>query len=85
MDEVTPLLKKAGSEIILRGFGGSFLIGPEDEKWDEILMVRYKSVSAFMNFARSEEYLKIAGHRNAALEDSRLLPIIPEKGFTHFE
>lgn len=28
-----------------------------------------------MEFAQSKDYLKHAGHRTAALEDSRLLPI----------
>jgi hypothetical protein len=28
-----------------------------------------------MEFAQDKEYLKTAGHRTAALEDSRLLPI----------
>lgn len=27
-----------------------------------------------MEFAQNEDYLKYAGHRTAALEDSRLLP-----------
>ncbi|WP_246255857.1 hypothetical protein [Cyclobacterium plantarum] len=44
------------------------------EKWDAILLVEHKSVSKFMGFANSEDYLKNAGHRSAALEDSRLLP-----------
>jgi uncharacterized protein (DUF1330 family) len=70
-----PLLEKAGSEIIFHGKGGSFLIGPESENWDLVLLVKHKSVAAFMAFANDKNYLKTAGHRTAALEDSRLLPI----------
>ncbi len=70
-----PLLEKAGSEVIFNGKGGSFLIGPEGENWDLVLLVKHESVAKFMAFANDEEYLKTAGHRTAALEDSRLLPI----------
>ncbi|WP_236974005.1 DUF1330 domain-containing protein [Membranihabitans maritimus] len=74
MESTLPVLEKAGSRIIYYGKGNSFLIGPEAEKWDAVLLVEHESVSKFMGFAENESYLKIAGHRTAALEDSRLLP-----------
>jgi hypothetical protein len=40
-----------------------------------VLVVRHVSVQVFMSFATNPEYLAGIGHRNAALEDSRLLPI----------
>ena len=52
------------------------LIGPPDERWDAVLLVRQRSVGDFMAFATNEGYVKILGHRTAALEDSRLLPMI---------
>jgi len=70
-----PLLKLAGSEVILQGKTDNFLIGPEDEKWDMILLVKHESAAKFMEFATDKKYLAGAGHRTAALEDSRLLPI----------
>jgi len=75
MDYTKPLLEKAGSRVLFYGNSGSFLIGPEQEKWDAVLLVEYESVAKFMAFAQDEEYLKTAGHRTAALEDSRLLPV----------
>ncbi|MGR3810939.1 DUF1330 domain-containing protein [Jiulongibacter sp. NS-SX5] len=75
MEATLPFLKEAGSEIILQGKGGPFLIGPEFEKWDMVLILRHASVEQFMAFAQNKDYLKIAGHRTAALADSRLLPI----------
>lgn len=75
MQAVAPLLKKAGGEVLFYGKGSPFLIGPEEEKWDAILLVRHKSAAAFLAFAQDEDYQKIKGHRQAALEDSRLLPI----------
>jgi hypothetical protein len=37
--------------------------------------VRQSSVQAFMAFATDAAYLAGLGHRTAALEDSRLLPL----------
>lgn len=75
LDVTLPLLKKAGSRILFYGKCGSFVIGPEQEKWDAVLLVEHESVSKFMQFAQDKEYLKTAGHRTAALDDSRLLPV----------
>ncbi|MGY5352299.1 DUF1330 domain-containing protein [Wenyingzhuangia sp. IMCC45533] len=74
LQKTLPELKKAGSKIIYYGKSNSFLIGPESEKWDAILVAEHKSVKDFMELAQSENYLKNAGHRTAGLEDSRLLP-----------
>jgi hypothetical protein len=40
------------------------------------MLVRQKSVQAFLAFAAHREYLAGVGHRRAALEDSRLLPLV---------
>ncbi|GAA4958846.1 DUF1330 domain-containing protein [Algibacter aquimarinus] len=77
-----PELKKAGSRIIYYGKSNDFLIGPESEKWDAILIVEHESVVKFMEFAQNEDYLKNAGHRTAGLEDSRLLPSTEIKNYT---
>lgn len=74
LDSTLLELKNAGSRIIYYGESVSFLIGPESEKWDAILLVEHASVSKFMEFAQSDSYLKNLGHRTAAIEDSRLLP-----------
>ncbi|WP_422080259.1 DUF1330 domain-containing protein [Ulvibacterium sp.] len=74
MESILPILKKADSRILYFGKSQNFLIGPESQKWDAILLVEHQSVSKFMEFAQSEDYLKKAGHRKAAIEDSRLLP-----------
>ena len=74
MDNTLPELKKAGSRIIYYGKSHNFLIGPESEKWDAVLIVEHESVMKFMEFAQNEDYLKNAGHRTAGVKDSRLLP-----------
>jgi uncharacterized protein (DUF1330 family) len=79
MEHTLPLLKEAGSKIIFYGSSQNFVIGPENEKWDKVLLVRHESAAKFIEFARNREYLKYAGHRTAALEDSRLLPMTENK------
>ncbi len=74
-----PFLKDIGSEVLFKGKGGTFLIGPKAQNWDLVLLVRHADKQKFLGFASNKEYLKIAGHRTAALEDSRLLPIIEEQ------
>lgn len=76
MKHTLPLLKAIGSEIVFQGGSGTFLIGPQAEQWDWMLLVRHKSRVAFMELASNKEYLAGVGHRNAALFDSRLLPIV---------
>jgi hypothetical protein len=66
-------LRNSGTGV---GEGGPLLIGPEGERWDRMLLVRQKSVEAFMAFAKDEAYLGGVGHRTAALADARLLPLI---------
>ncbi|MBV8326347.1 DUF1330 domain-containing protein [Chryseobacterium sp.] len=73
--EAEPFLKESGGEILFIGKGDLFLIGPENEYWDLCMLIRQKSVSDFFNFEQNERYMKITGHRIAALEDSRLLPL----------
>jgi len=40
------------------------------------MLVRQRSVSSFIAFASNPGYLAGIGHRVAALEDSRLLPLV---------
>ncbi|MDQ1858247.1 DUF1330 domain-containing protein [Chryseobacterium sp. WLY505] len=73
--ETEPYLKESGGEILFIGKGDQFLIGPESEYWDLCLLIKQKSVNDFFGFEKNEDYMKIMGHRMAAVEDSRLLPL----------
>lgn len=75
IDHTLPFLRASGGEILFLGEGGKYLIGPGDERWDAVMLIRQNSVESFLNFESHEEYQKGIGHRTAALEDSRLLPI----------
>ena len=70
-----PLLAKHKGELLLSGEALHFLIGPENQDWDKVLLIKQNSAKDFLAFIQDPEYLKIVGHRQAALADSRLLPI----------
>ena len=78
MAHTLPYLHASGGELLFYGKGGSFLIGPSDERWDATMLIRQSSVASFFAFASNEGYLSGMGHRVAALEDSRLLPLVEE-------
>ncbi|WP_253298917.1 DUF1330 domain-containing protein [Paenibacillus barcinonensis] len=70
-----PFLEESGGEIVFMGKGGEFLIGPEAEQWDFVMLIRQSSIESFVAFSDHTSYLEGIGHRTAAIEDSRLLPI----------
>lgn len=53
---------------------GPTFIGPESERWDVMLTVRYPSRTAFQTMLTAPAYAEAAAHRTAALSDSRLIP-----------
>jgi hypothetical protein len=71
-----PFLEATGGSLTMVAEGGRFFVGPIDERWDIVLLVRQHSVSDFFSFATNAEYLAGAGHRTAAAEDTRLLPLV---------
>lgn len=75
MREMLPLLEASGGAVLFSGTSARFLIGPHDESWDHVLLVRQASKAAFLAFASDPESQRITAHRTAAISDSRLLPI----------
>jgi uncharacterized protein (DUF1330 family) len=70
----------------VRGVGGEVqvlaavqlaLIAPDEECWDELLLVRYPSKAAFLGMLADPEYQAATLHRTAALADSRLIASLP--------
>ncbi|QDU69331.1 DUF1330 domain-containing protein [Engelhardtia mirabilis] len=77
MEHTLPHLERSGGKLLFFGRGGAFLIGPANERWDAAMLVEQSSTEAFMAFTSDQAYLAGIGHRTAALEDSRLLPLEP--------
>jgi len=71
-----PFLRASGGDAVLLAAGGPLLIGPQSERWDIAMLIRQSSVASFLSFASNDAYLAGLGHRTAAIEDSRLLPLV---------
>ena len=77
IEQVRPFLEASGGRLLFKGEGGRFLIGPEDEHWDLVMLVEQSSLESFFAFAQEPKMEAILAHRTAALLDSRLLPLAP--------
>lgn len=73
MREAAASVSAVGAEVIWSGRSVGSLIAPPEESWDEVLLVRYPSIDAFMAMIESSEYKGVARHRTAAVQDSRLV------------
>lgn len=82
IDHTLPFLRKSGGDLIFLGKGGNYIIGPQEEQWDLVMLVRQRSLSDFIAFSKNKGYLSGLGHRTAALKDSRLLPLVESKTCT---
>jgi uncharacterized protein (DUF1330 family) len=65
-------LKEMGAQPVFMARALARVIGPEGEDWDEVLLVRYPTLQAFLTMISKPDYQAAAVHRTAALEDSRL-------------
>ena len=79
MEHTMPFLTASGGSLALLADGGSYLVGPGEERWDLVMVVRQASVEQFLAFASDEAYLAGVYHRTAAVEDSRILPLVDRR------
>jgi hypothetical protein len=73
-----PFLTASGGSVVFYGTGGHNFIGPSAERWDLVMVIRQSSVADFFAFASNADYMAGVGHRTAALEDSRLIPMVEQ-------
>lgn len=66
-------IREAGGEIHFASRSMGTLIGPTDEEWDQVILVKYPSFKAFVGMIMAEEYQAASVHRTAAMENSRLI------------
>lgn len=71
--ESGPIFRKVGGEIIWRGRPESILIGPLEEHWDIAFIARYPTAGAFLAMVTDPDYQAVVYHRQAAVQDSRLI------------
>ncbi|WP_404438743.1 DUF1330 domain-containing protein [Stutzerimonas chloritidismutans] len=70
-------VRAAGGEVQVAAHAQVALIAPEQEHWDEMLLVRYPTPEAFLAMLADEDYRAATVHRTAALADSRLIACTP--------
>jgi len=71
--ESGPVFRTAGRPDRLAGAVRMMLIGPAEERWDHCFIAEYPSVAAFAEMIRDPVYREAVKHRQAAVEDSRLI------------
>jgi uncharacterized protein (DUF1330 family) len=82
--ESESVFKRLGARQFWIGRFEHMLIGPSDERWDHVFIAEYPSGAAFVEMVRDPLYREAVKHRQAAVEDSRLIrlePRIPGGGF----
>ena len=75
--ESGPVFARLGGAIVWRGNFELMLIGPAAERWDLCFIARYPSVASFVEMVRDPVYREAVKHRQAAVEDSRLIRLAP--------
>jgi uncharacterized protein (DUF1330 family) len=75
-DAAQPHISAAGASIEYLARCAPSVIGPADERWDMVILVRYPNPGAFVTMVTDPDYQALSGHRTAALADSRLIPTI---------
>ena len=53
------------------------LIGPKDGRWDLCFIAEYPSIADLLAMLRDPVYREAVKHRQAAVEDSRLIRLAP--------
>lgn len=80
-----PIFKRVGGEIIWRGRPEAVLIGPAEEHWDIAFIARYPNAGAFLEMVTDADYKKAVKHRQAAVDDSRLIRLGEARAAEGFE
>ncbi len=72
-----PVFVRLGGSIVWQGKFELMLIGPREEYWHHCFIAQYPSVAAFVEMIRDPVYREAVKHRQAAVEDSRLIRLAP--------
>lgn len=79
-----PVFRNLGGRIVWSGKPECVLTGPESEHWDLAFIAEYPNAGAFLAMVTDPAYREHVKHRQAAVEDSRLIrmaPLEPGDGF----
>ncbi|MGZ6826464.1 MAG: DUF1330 domain-containing protein, partial [Mycobacteriales bacterium] len=79
-----PVFRRVGGRVVWSGRPETVVTGPETERWDVAFIAEYPSAAAFLEMVTDPGYREHVVHRQAAVEDSRLIrtqPLEPGDGF----
>jgi len=79
-----PVFRRLGGRQVWIGKPALTLIGPRSEQWDLAFIAEYPSGAAFIEMLRDPVYREAVKHRQAAVEDSRLIRMKPGKAGAAF-
>jgi uncharacterized protein (DUF1330 family) len=78
------VFKRVGGRQVWVGRPETVVTGPADERWDLAFIAEYPNAGAFLAMVTDPEYREHVKHRQAAVEDSRLIRLAalePGEGF----
>lgn len=78
------LFQGLGGRQIWAGRPEVVVTGPTDERWDIAFIAEYPNAGAFLAMVTNPDYREFVKHRQAGVEDSRLIrmaPLTPGEGF----
>ena len=67
------LLKQVGGKLLWLGKADQYIIGDENDKWDEVLLVEYPSRAAFFKMISLPEFEEVQKDRKASLKSTVLI------------
>ncbi len=82
--ETAEVFARVGGRQVWSGRPEGVLTGPAAERWDLAFIAAYPDAGAFLAMVVDPAYREIVKHRQAAVEDSRLIrmaPLEPGAGF----
>ena len=71
------IFKRVGGRQVWVGRPEGVVTGPVNEHWDLAFIAEYPGGSAFLAMVTDPEYRELVKHRQAAVEDSRLIRMAP--------
>jgi uncharacterized protein (DUF1330 family) len=75
--ESAPLFAGLGGKQVWAGRPQGVVTGPTDEQWDLAFIAEYPNAAAFLAMVTDPGYREQVKHRQAAVEDSRLIRLAP--------
>ena len=82
--ESDAVFRRVGGRLHWIGRYELMVIGPQEERWDLVFIAEYPGADAFIEMVHDPVYREAVQHRQAAVEDSRLIrlrPSEPDAGF----